>query len=372
MIDFNPIMEEGCDKDDALVAPTLLYNPPAHYQNANRRWQGVPAMERTPMGRIFFAFYSGETDEGVGNYVVLFKTDDEGNTMEEPFLAVNPGRPKSCRVFDPCLWFAPDGKLWFFVAQSYAYYDGRNGVWAMVCDNFDSEHPTFSEPRRIANGIMMNKPIVYKNNWLLPCAIWDKFQTMYNDLPNERFSNVYRSTDNGKSFSLISHVDYPDRHIDEHMLVEMHDGQLMMLVRAKHGIGQSFSGDGGETWAPATDSGLGGPCSRFHIRRLKNGKWLLINHYNFKRRDHLTAMLSDDDGLTWKGFLVLDERSDVSYPDAVEAADGTIYVIYDRERYDAREMLMAKITQDDILQGRLVSPASRLKIVLNRATGEKA
>ena len=179
------------------------------------------------------------------------------------------------------------------------------------------------------------------------------------------------STDAGKTFSLISHVDYPDRHIDEHMLVEMKDGQLMMLVRAKHGIGQSFSGDGGETWAPATDSGLGGPCSRFHIRRLKNGKWLLINHYNFKRRDHLTAMLSDDDGLTWKGFLVLDERSDVSYPDAVETEDGTIYVIYDRERYDAREILMAKITQDDILQGTLVTPASRLKIVLNRATGEK-
>ena len=371
MIDFNPIMDEGCDKDDALLTPLLVYDPPQSYHNASRRWQGVPAMERTPKGRILFAFYSGETDEGIGNYVALFKTDDEGATMEEPFLAVVPTNPKTCRVFDPCLWFAPDGRLWFFVAQSFTYYDGRNGVWAMVCENFDSPHPTFSAPRRIANGIMMNKPLVYRDTWLMPCAIWDKFKTTYNDLPEERFSNVYRSTDGGKSFSRIASVDYPDRHVDEHMMVELKDGQIMMLIRGKHGIGQSFSSDGGETWAPAVDSGLGGPCSRFCIRKLKNGKWLLINHYDFKRRDHLTAMLSDDDGMTWKGFLTLDERSDVSYPDAVEAEDGTIYVVYDRERYNAREILMAKFTQDDVLAGRLIGMHSRLKIVLNRATGEK-
>ena len=371
MIDFNPILDEGCDKDDALLPPVQVREPGGIYQNGARRWQGVPAIERTPAGRILFAFYSGQTDEGIGNYVVLFKTDDEGATMEEPFLAVVSANPKTCRVFDPCLWMDPQGRLWLFVAQSYTYYDGRNGVWAMVCENYDAPRPTFTPPRRIANGIMMNKPLVWRGNWLMPCAIWDKFQTTYNDLPEERFSNVYRSTDGGKSFSLLSHVDYPDRHVDEHMMVEMKDGRILMLIRGKHGIGQSVSPDGGQTWEPPTDSGLGGPCSRFCIRSLKNGKWLLINHYHFKRRDHLTAMLSDDDGTTWKGFLVLDERSDVSYPDAVEAEDGTIYVIYDRERYDAREILMAKITQADILSGALVEPGSRLKILLNRATGEK-
>lgn len=370
MIDFNPILDEGCDKDDALLPPLQIRYPQGEYLNANRRWQGVPTIERTPGGRIFFAFYSGRVDEGIGNFVVLFKSDDEGSSMEEPLLAVVPSNPDTCRVFDPCLWIDPNGKLWLFVAQSYTYYDGRIGVWAMTCDNYDSDHPTFGEPRRIANGIMMNKPVVVDGNWLLPCAIWDKFQTNYNHIPEERYSNVYRSSDNGKSFELISHTDYPDRYVDEHMIAELNDGRLMMLIRGKHGIGVSYSADRGETWSYAVDSRLGGPCSRFCLHRLRDGRLLLINHYNFKRRDHLTAMISEDDGKTFRHFLLLDERSDVSYPDVSEAEDGTLYIIYDYQRYRARQILMAKITPEDIEAGKTVSAGSRLQIVLNQATGE--
>lgn len=369
MIDFNPIMGKECDSNDAMSPPTLLYHPQGEYLNGNRRWQGIPAIERSSAGRIFFAFYSGGQDEGIGNFVVLFRNDDDGATMSEPYLAVRPSNPATCRIFDPCLWFAPDGRLWFFVTQSYTYYDGRNGVWAMICENPDDDRPVFGAPRRIANGIMMNKPVVYRGDWLLPCAIWDKFRTTYNDLPEERFSNVYRSRDGGATFSLLSHTDYPDRHIDEHMIAELNDGRLMMLIRGRHSIGQSFSSDGGESWSPAEDSGLGTPPSRFCLRRLRNGRLLLVNHVHFIKRNNLTAMISDDGAKTWKGFLLLDGRNDISYPDAVEAEDGTIRIIYDRERYKAREILMAKITQQDILAGRLTDPESRLGIVLNRATG---
>ena len=52
----------------------------------------------------------------------------------------------------------------------------------------------------------------------------------------------------------------------------------------------------------------------------------MINHYQFVGRDHLTAMLSEDEGKTWKYKLLLDERADVSYPDAKEADDGYIYI----------------------------------------------
>lgn len=76
-------------------------------------------------------------------------------------------------------------------------------------------------------------------------------------------------------------------------------------------------------------------------------------------------MLSEDEGKTWKYKLLLDERNDVSYPDAVEAEDGYIYITYDRERGDfqnsltqvyekAREILMAKITEQDIINGTVI------------------
>ena len=371
-IDQNPILPKDCTPDDSLRSPVFVTDIPDYALNHNRVFQGIPAIERTQNGRIFYAFYTGTEDEGVGNFVALLISDDEGKTMTEPYLCVMPSNPASCRVYDECLWFDPRGRLWFFVTQSYTYYDGRCGVWACVCDDPDAEKPTFSPLRRIANGIMMNKPIVYHDGtWLLPCAIWDKFKSSYNYIPEETYSNVYCSRDEGESFELLSHVDYPDRYIDEHMMVELKDGKILMLIRGKHGIGMAISEDGAKTWKKPVDSELGGPCARFCIKRLASGRLLLVNHYNFQRRNNLTAMLSEDEGKTWKGFLLLDERQDVSYPDCTEDASGNLYIVYDRERYGAKEILMAKVNEEDILAGAVVTEGSYLKRVINRATGCK-
>ena len=161
-----------------------------------------------------------------------------------------------------------------------------------------------------------------------------------------------------------------------------------MLTRTFDGIGESFSNDGGYTWTPGRKSHIDGPCSRFHIRRLKSGRLLMINHYQFdqridlddimrqgnvkswKGRSHLTALLSEDDGKTWPYTLLLDERNEVSYPDAKEAADGYIYVTYDWERVTQREILMARFTEEDILKGQLSSPNGKLRILVNKATGQ--
>ena len=74
---------------------------------------------------------------------------------------------------------------------------------------------------------------------------------------------------------------------------------------------------------------------------------------------------------------MLDERSSVSYPDAMEAKDGFLYITYDRERgcalhsfeevkKQAREILYAKITEEDILAGRLVNRESKLKCIVSK------
>ena len=76
---------------------------------------------------------------------------------------------------------------------------------------------------------------------------------------------------------------------------------------------------------------------------------------------HLTAYLSEDDCKTWKGGLLLDERESVSYPDGIQAPDGTIYIAYDRKRVNG-EVLMATFTEDDILARKEVSGKVRLKV----------
>ena len=202
------------------------------------------------------------------------------------------------------------------------------------------------------------------------------------------FKNHDASTDCGKTITLRGHADIPGRSFDEHMLVEKKDGALWMLVRTFKGIGESFSTDGGYTWTPGRNSHIDGPCSRFFIRRLKSGRLLMINHYNFdqridlddimnqgnvkswKGRSHLTAMLSEDDGETWPYTLLLDERNEVSYPDAKEADNGYIYVTYDWERVTQREILMARFTEDDILRGKILSPEGKLRVLVNKALGQ--
>lgn len=379
---------------DASMIPAKLYVRPTEerFQDTYRRWQGIPSIEVTDGGKIFVNFYSGQDAEVGGNIMVLCVSTDGGKSFRSCEAVVEHPDPQ-CRIYDPCLWIDPHGVLWMSWTQARGFNDGRSGVWVSQCSDPDADNLVWSPPRRIANGIMMNKPIVTsKGDWLFPTAIWcdtsGSVPTERHGLENEQFSNVYASLDEGRTIALRGHADIPHRSFDENMIVEKRDGSLWMLTRTFDGIGESFSTDGGYTWTPGRKSHIDGPCSRFHIRRLRSGRLLMINHYQFdqridledimsqgnvkswKGRSHLTALLSEDDGQTWPYYLLLDERNEVSYPDAKEAADGMIYVCYDWERVTQREILMARFTEDDILQGHLSDKRSKLRVLVNKALGQ--
>ena len=381
------------NKQSSLIPAKIFVRPSEErFRDDYRRWQGIPSIEVTDKGRIFVNFYSGQDAEVGGNIMVLCVSDDNGKTFRSCEAVVEHPDPE-CRIYDPNLWIDPYGKLWMSYTQARGFNDGRSGVWIAICDNPDAENLSFSSPIRIANGIMMNKPIITsRGDWLFPCSIWcDKSGSIPSErhgLENEQYSNVYASTDEGKTIALRGHADVPNRSFDENMIVERKDGTLWMLVRTFDGIGESFSYDGGVTWTPGRKSHIDGPCSRFHIRRLKSGRLLMINHYKFdqridlddimsqgnvkkwKGRSHLTAMLSEDDGETWPYTLLLDDRNEVSYPDAKEASNGYIYVTYDRERVKEREILMARFTEEDVLSGEIKSSDGMLQIMVNKATGQ--
>ncbi|MHB1483518.1 MAG: sialidase family protein [Saccharofermentanales bacterium] len=361
-----------------------------NYQKDHRLWQGIPGIDRTAGGRLFATFYSGGETEAPGNYVLLKKSDDDGITWGDIIAVNDPNATKRSfnalapkRSFDPCLWIDPLGRLWWFWSQQeQENFDAIVGVWYVRCDRPDDEMLNWTETVRFANGVMMNKPTVLRNgSWLFPCAVWapgcyDGMPEVEDSINQERFSNVYISFDEGKTISLYGSADVPRRCFDEHMILELNDGSLLMLVRTHYGIGKSYSYDGGKTWTAGEESGIAGPCSRFFIRRLKSGRILLVNHYNFKGRNNLTAMVSEDECVTLKGHLIIDERNAVSYPDGTEDDQGNIYIIYDRERGGsheyknhtdaAREILFAKITEEDILAGKIVSSGSRLKCIVDK------
>lgn len=381
--------------DLALQPPRVVTELGPDHVKSSRGAQGVAGIERTAQGRLWAAWYAGKGKRGVessSSYVVLATSGDDGRTWAE-VLVLQAAR--LVHTYDPCLWIDPQGRMWFFWAQSAGVQDGRMGVWAMIADDADAERPQWSAPRRIANGVMLNKPTVLKNgDWLLPIGLWRdntsvpnvKFdaeqlgpytiEMLTHDLGDERGSNVYRSNDQGKSFARIGQVRMPGTRVDEHMLVQRNDGSLWMLLRNTGGIAQSVSTDGGKNWRPGSLylSGRTYANKRFFLRRLQSGALLMVRNDSPQGdRSHLTAFVSDDDGATWNGGLVLDERES-SYPDGVQTADGTIYIIYDHQRYTLNRagqegvgsVMFAKFQEQDIRAGRLVSSARRLKSVITQ------
>ena len=144
-----------------------------------------------------------------------------------------------------------------------------------------------------------------------------------------------------------------------------------MLVRTRKGVVETVSSDAGHTWSkPTYPTRIRHPNARFHLRRLASGRILLVKHGEavdaHEGRCKLTVWLSSDEGETWQGGLMLDERTGVSYPDGFQAPDGTIYISYDRNRSTDGEVLLARFTVDDILARKLVGPTSKLKMLISR------
>ncbi|MDA0839327.1 MAG: sialidase family protein, partial [Planctomycetota bacterium] len=240
--------------------------------------------------------------------------------------------------------------------------------------------PSWSAPRRLCDGIMLNKPTVLSDGrWILPAAVWESEprgrginESFLHDLGDLKGGNLFVSTDQGDTWDLLGQTRVDKRVYDEHMLIERNDGSLWTLVRTAYGIGESVSFDGGKNWSEGKPSGIRNANSRFHIRRLNSGRLLLVHHDppgefdGAPPRSHLTVHLSEDDGKSWKGGLLIDERKGVSYPDAVETDEGVIYLIYDHSRHEAMEILMATFTEEDVLAGKAFSDAAGLRMVVSR------
>lgn len=367
-------MEER-SSEAALQPAPADFEPGEQYAARNRCWQGIPSIERASNGRLWATWYSGGVGEDNDNYVLLVTSDDDGKTWSDPVAVVDP--PGMVRAWDPCLWHDPLGRLWWTWTQSCPMpgeaWDGRGGVWAMVAENSGERNPRWTAARRIADGIALNKPVVASGGeWLLPTTLWWFFE-QFKDLEPVRKPGVVCSTDEGQSWQWRGGAVFDERVPDEPMIVEKRDGTLWMLVRTRMGISESFSMDGGISWSRGRPSRFAGPSSRFHFRRLASGRLLLVNHLGNpgRKRSHLTALLSEDDGETWPYRLLLDERAPVSYPDAVEGPDGVLHIIYDFDRRGARQIFMAVLTEEDILAGRPERPRSRLKGLVNQAAQKR-
>lgn len=358
-------------KETFITRPPQSYDVPIH----SGGFVGCPTIAATKKGRLFLGWYTGgDTEPHIDNYGVIVYSDDGGKTLSKPIFVINGSREKYVHMVDPQLWFDGEKLHLFFmqddvmdestaradaawgvqnggnviycypIRDGYAFRDFWHSLWECVCENPDDENPVFSEPKFISSGFLRNKPLALRSGKVM---LFNYRQT------TDRYAFTIKSGDR-----LISKLGPKKIRtcFDEAMAYQKEDGSIRLMARNCLGeIAETTSVDEGETWSEAKLSGIPNPDTRFYVSRTPSGKVLLINNDVRAHRINMTAYLSDDDGKTWKYKALIDPRNEVSYPDA-DFVGEDIYTIYDRERTGAKEILLAKFTEDDLMQGKPIEP----------------
>ncbi|MBR2326593.1 MAG: exo-alpha-sialidase [Alistipes sp.] len=382
----DPVLGSKQRPDPAMEIVSVDTSPAKRYMLKNLNYGMTIGIEQTKGGRIWCCWVGGGDNSKA--YFLLAWSDDGGESWSDTKAVLDPHDkrlPENRRTIVGNLWCDPDGRLWLFYDLSMTYYDGRSTTWATVCDNPDAAHPRWSEPQFIGLGVSLNKPTVLSNgDWVLPSALWGRHvidiildkgrkQNIYHDAYHEydsmRGANVFISPDKGRTWLWHKGVFIPDTNHEENMVVELSDGTLQMTARSRGKIFRSLSHDKGRTWGDI-EEWQPHVSARHFIRRLSDGRLLMIRHgmtdERTPKRSHLRAFVSSDDGKTWQGGLLLDERVKISYPDGFESEDGYIYISYDRCRSTEGEIWLARFTIDDVLQGKVSSPRGVLRKLIHR------
>ena len=103
----------------------------------------------------------------------------------------------------------------------------------------------------------------------------------------------------------------------------------------------------------------------------ENGKERVLEKYK-TARTRMTAYLSDDDGKTFPHKLLLCDDGQISYPSAALGKNGAIYIVYDQGRgtIGQHTIFLSKMTEEDILAGKLVNGVSFLNKIVSRPSDQ--
>ena len=361
----------------AAPLPRVNFAPGPEYADANRCFGIASSIARSPGGRLWCGFTSGGNGEGQLNYGIVVRSDDDGAIWTPPAIVFDAHDEGLIRSDHVTVWTAPTGALWILWSRYPTDLNGPgSSLWCIMSDNPDAAEPRWSAPRKLADGqnLLTTPTVLADGTWIFPTGCWNRAASL---------SRPLISRDQGVTFELggpLHAAQDPD--FDEYMIVERADQRLVIFNRHTDSFLQCESADGGRSWTRQEPNGIRHTNSRFVFMKLASGNWLLVKQGRLdwisdaqeerttqRGRSHLTAYLSDNEGKTWKGGLLLDER-ECSYPFGCQAADGTIYVSYERNRWRQPEILFARFTEADVLAGKTVSSRAALRGLVNKGTAE--
>ncbi len=375
-----------------------------HKHRINLRiFQGCPQIAISQGGRLWATWFGSNVQAERAPYhkdqfSVISTSADDGKTWKEVFV-FDPSELLGGGASDPMLWKDPQGNIRFIGLRNIDFKgkdEFASSAWEFTMLDPENEHTAWTAPRLLGNkNISVMKPLIFPDGTIMRSM--DDFKLVgQRDTVRIRF--LKEGVDGKPIFVSELPVDN-DAVFAEQMPIIRKDGSLFSFYRAKNGQKCAESFDGGRTWR------LGGYYPRqFSIntkcilKTLPSGRVLLVandvqmREENGKKtycytddngvqrelekhktaRTRMTAYLSDDDGKTFSHKMLLCDDGQISYPSAALGRDGSLYIVYDQGRgvIGQHTIFLSKITEEDILAGKLITDGSFLNSIVSRPSDQ--
>jgi hypothetical protein len=377
---------------------------PYHKHRINLRlFQGCPQIEISEGGRLWATWFGSNVQAERAPYhkdqfSVISTSSDGGKAWKEVFV-FDPSELLGGGASDPMLWKDPKGNI-RFIGHRNVDFRGKDefasSAWEFTMLDPENEHTDWTAPRLLGNkNISVMKPLIFPDGTIMRSM--DDFRLV--GTPDKVRIRFLKEDVDGKPVFVSELPVDNDAVFAEQMPIIRKDGSLFTFYRAKKGQKFAESFDGGKTW------NLGGyyPMqfsinTKCILKTLPSGRVLLVaNDVQMKEeggkrilyytdengtdrelekhktaRTRMTAYLSDDDGKTFSHRLLLCDEGQISYPSMTLAKDGSIYIVYDQGRgvIGQHTIFLSKITEEDILAGKLVKNESFLNTIVSRPSDE--
>ena len=388
----------------ALIRINYEGQVPYHKHRINLRiFQGCPQVEISEGGRLWATWFGSNTQAErapfhKGQFSVISTSANDGKTWKEVFV-FDPSGLLGGGASDPMLWKDPMGNVRFIGLRNIDFKgkdEFASSAWEFTMLDPENEHTAWTAPRLLGNkNISVMKPLIFPDGTIMRSM--DDFKLV--GVPDKVRIRFLKEDADGKPLFVSELPVDNDAVFAEQMPIIRKDGSLFTFYRAKNGQKFAESFDGGRTWK------LGGyyPMqfsinTKCILKTLPSGRVLLVandvqlNEENGNRtyyytdehgkerelkehktaRTRMTAYLSDDDGKSFRHKMLLCDEGQISYPSATLGKEGAIYIVYDQGRgtIGQHTIFLSKISEKDILAGKLVSDESFLNNIVSRPSDQ--
>lgn len=349
----------------ALSSPAARAEPPTFENGVISRhdargfvYSAYPVIARLETGRLLCVFSVRTAADGVEYSIAFSTSDDNGRTWSQPEILFDhtnhtDADPNLIVDGDRVLAFSTTVPLPFRIDHTLIYMrESRDGrTWGREV-LIETPH------RYIAGKIHQGHRLA--DGTLIMGYAWDTWAEQGMPPATEGEMNirsgVLRSTDGttwvpgGDIYADVPRTSpYSVSGLDEPATVVLEDGRIMGLLRAPgRTLYQTWSTDGGLTWEEPRPSALTAHNSPAALWRLDgSGDVVAVWSNSPDSRNPLAVALSSDGGVTWSAPRTVSDTGgpQASYPSVVQAADGTIIIVWQQDVDNGREVRIARFNR---------------------------